>query len=106
MSEILRLKLATWIFNYTLFIPKLSWEISGHLVWTQLYFQLIEIRFGVCFSFYIIYRSPINHTCFIMMQVAKSDWIKFNEFAEGAMIARNISKASDIKHQRKVLLAR
>merc|ERR1712043_159580 len=42
----------------------------------------------------------------IMVPVAKSDWLKLNEFAEGAMIARNVSKASEIKHQRKVLLVK
>ena len=31
---------------------------------------------------------------------------KFNEFAEGAMIARNIAKATEIKIQRKSLLHR
>jgi len=36
--------------------------------------------------------------------VAKSDWLKLDEFAEGAMIARNVSKAADIKHRRKSLL--
>jgi len=40
----------------------------------------------------------------IMVPVAKADWIKLNEFAEGAMIARNVAKASEIKHQRKKLL--
>ena len=46
----------------------------------------------------------IFHSFF--QKVAKSDWIKLNEFAEGAMIARNISNAADIKHQRKALLLR
>jgi len=40
----------------------------------------------------------------IMVPVAKADWIKMKEFAEGAMIARNVAKASEIKHQRKKLL--
>ena len=44
----------------------------------------------------------IFHSFF--QKVAKSDWIKLNEFAEGAMIARNVAKASEIKHQRKKLL--
>ena len=39
-------------------------------------------------------------------QVAKSDYQKFNEFAEGAMIARNIAKATEIKIQRRSLLHR
>ena len=42
----------------------------------------------------------------IVKQVAKSDFLKLNEFAEGAMIARNISQAADIRHQRKALLLR
>merc|ERR1712150_77085 len=42
----------------------------------------------------------------VLVPVAKADFQKFNEFAEGAMIARNISKASDIKYQRKLLLVR
>jgi len=42
----------------------------------------------------------------ILVPVAKSDYQKFNEFAEGAMIARNIAKATEIKIQRRSLLHR
>ena len=49
-------------------------------------------------------RKIENVEDMVMVPVAKVDFEKVNELVEGSMIARNISKAADIKAQRRRLL--
>lgn len=46
----------------------------------------------------------VLHSLLLLFQVAKADFEKINEFAEAAVIMRNLDKAHQIKDQRKKLL--